>query len=173
MSGRPIDWRIEPLDRRRHDRSAFSCGAPDLDHYIRALATQDLRRDLSRIFVALALGNQTVAGYYSLSATSFAKDTLPEAQARKLPHYPVPAALLGRLAVDEQWRGRDLGRHLLLDAIDRVHWASAALAVQALVVDARDEQAAAFYARFGFLRFQNNQRRLFLPLATIRRLIDG
>lgn len=166
-------WRVELLDAKVHDRTAFACGASELDRYIREQATQDARRDIARVFVALAPASPKVRGFYTLSAASFRKDALPAAQARRLPHYPVPAVLLGRLAVDETVKGQGLGTHLLMDALNRVVLASQALAVHALIVDARDATAAAFYAKYGFLPFTDGARRLFLPMATVRRLVTG
>lgn len=167
----PDGWVVAPLDGRKHDRSGFSCGAPELDRYIRELATQDIRRDMARVFVASRPDDPTVWGYYSLSAASFCRDGLPQVQARRLPRYPVPAVLLGRLAVDAGAQGAGLGAHLLVDVLVRVLGASQALAVHAVVVEARDEAAAGFYRKFGFLRFEQAPRRLFLPLGTIRRMV--
>ena len=164
-------WRVERLDAKAHDRSAFACGAPELDRYIREQASQDARRDISRIFVALDPALVVVRGFYSLSAASFRRDGLPAAQAKRLPHYPVPAVLLGRLAVDDLAKGRGLGAYLLTDALNRVLLASQALAVHALIVDARDSTALAFYAKYGFIPFTDNARRRFLPLATVRQLV--
>jgi GNAT superfamily N-acetyltransferase len=168
-----LPWRIVALDSGAHDRSAFACGAPDLDRYIREHASQDVKRDVARVFVALESGAATVRGYYSLSAASFQRDSLPAEQARRLPRYPVPAALLGRLAVDESVKGNGLGAFLLMDALNRLLLATQTLAVHALVVDAKDEAAAAFYRKYGFIPFPNDARRLFLPMATIRKLIGG
>lgn len=163
-----------PLDSRTHDRSAFSSGAPEFDRYIREYASQDMRRDVARVFVALESGgDDTVAGYYSLSAESFQKDSLPAGQARRLPHYPVPAALLGRLAVDGRARGRGLGAWLLMDALQRVLLASQTLAVHAVIVDARDDTAAAFYRKYGFIPFSDDARQRLLPMTTIRRLAEA
>lgn len=166
-------WHVVPLDSKAHDRSAFSCGAPELDRYIREQASQDVRRDLARVFVALEGEGLAVAGFYSLSAASFRKEDLSPDQAKRLPHYPIPAVLLGRLAVDERHRGRRLGAFLLMDALDRVLRASTTLAVHAIVVDARDETAAAFYRKYGFVPFPATDRRLFLPMGTVRQLISS
>jgi GNAT superfamily N-acetyltransferase len=171
MTGAPARWRVQPFDGKLHDRSAFSCGAPELDRYIRDHASQDTWREVARIFVATEARSSVVVGYYSLSAASFQKASLPEELARRLPHYPVPAVLLGRLAVDERRQGRGLGAYLLMDALDRIEQASRMLAVQALIVDARDDNAAAFYGRYGFRPFLGDGRRLFLPMAVIRRLV--
>jgi GNAT superfamily N-acetyltransferase len=95
-------------------------GEPALDDYLRRRAAQDVRRRVARALVALERASGTVAGYYTLSAASFARQQLPEAVARRLLHYPVPAAILGRLAVDQRYQGRGLGELMLAGAIKRV-----------------------------------------------------
>jgi GNAT superfamily N-acetyltransferase len=164
-----VHWTVAPFDGKLHDRSSFSCGSPELDRYIREFASQDVRRDIARIFVAIAAGS-SILGYYSLSAASYRRDDLPAEHAQRLPRYPVPAALLGRLAVDESARGQGLGAHLLMDAIERVRLASETMAVHAIIVDALDHGAVAFYRKFGFIAFVEDDRRLFLPMSTIQRL---
>ena len=170
MSQGHAPWRVEALDGKSHDRAAFSCGAPELDRYIREFATQDVKRDVARVFVAVG-ESLRVGGYYSLSAASFRREDLPADQARRLPGYPVPAALLGRLAVDGAAQGKGLGAFLLMDALNRLLLASQTIAIHALVVEARDDAAAAFYRRYGFIPFSGSARRLILPLATLRKLI--
>ena len=120
----------------------------------------------------MALGDAPgkIVGYYSLSAASFEKEELPPALAKRLPHYPVPAAILGRLAVDRTCQGQGLGEILLLDAIRRVVRASATLMVYAVIVDTKNDRAVAFYERYGFRTFASIQRRLFLPLETFEKL---
>jgi predicted GNAT family N-acyltransferase len=114
-----------------------------------------------------------IRGYYTLSAYSIGLSELPEDQARKLPKYPdVPAALLGRLAVDSKSRGLRIGEHILMDAMAKVLEQSATIATYALVVDAKDAQAAAFYARYDFIAFPSNPLRLYLPTATIAQLFE-
>jgi GNAT superfamily N-acetyltransferase len=167
-------WQIVPLDSKLHDRQAFSCGAPELDRYIRDHASQDVKRDVARVFVALQSGASAVYGYYSLSAASFQRDNLPADQAKRLPRYPVPAVLLGRLAVDDGAKGKGLGAFLLMDALNRTLLATQTLAVHAMIVDARDDAAAAFYRKFGFMPFSGEaRRRLFLPMGTIRKLVQS
>jgi ribosomal protein S18 acetylase RimI-like enzyme len=141
-----------------------------LDRYLRAQAGQDMRRRIANCFVAAPLDTTSVAGYYTLSAASIPVVDLPEDVSRRLPRYPViPAALIGRLAVDRQYRRRGLGAALLFDALERAIRADAA--VFAVIVDAKDETAAAFYARYGFRRFASRSQRLFLPIATATKLL--
>ena len=142
---------IEPLGAR-HDRTAFSCGEAALDAYLKTSARQDQRRNVSQTFVALGRGSREILGYYSLSALSIDLGDLPEAIARRLPKYPaVPAALIGRLAVDSRHQGRGLGALLLADAIGRVVRAKRQIVVFAIVVDAIDDNARRFYRHHGFV----------------------
>ena len=154
---------FEPLGAE-HDRSAFTCGEPALDDYLRRRATQDVRRRVARAFVAVDRVSGMLAGYYTLSAASFSRQQLPEADAKRLPHYPVPAAILGRLAIDQRYQGRGLGELALADAIKRVLYASETVAVHAIVVDAMNDRARTFYERFGFVAFKDAPNRLYLPL---------
>ncbi len=157
---------IEPLGND-HDRAAFSCGEPSLDAYIRRQAGQDVRRGVSRVFVAILDDPEQIAGFYTLSATAVEARTLPPELARKLPKHPLPAALIGRLAVDERHQGGELGRYLLMDAFTRAMAASASIALYAVVVDAINEKAQAFYQRYGLTAFPETPNRLFIPLKTV------
>ena len=160
---------VEPLGLR-HDRASFSCGEPLLDHYIRRQASQDVRRRVARVFVASGDLSERIMGYYTLSAASFEKDNLPVELARRLPHYPVPAAVIGRLAVDLHSQRSGLGEILLLDAVHRVVRAGDTIGVYAVVVDALHERASAFYERYGFVSFPSQPLRLYLPLRTFEQL---
>jgi ribosomal protein S18 acetylase RimI-like enzyme len=160
---------IEPL-AAHHDRNEFSCGEPALDAYLRQQAFQDVRRRVAQVFVAVGGERGRIAGFYSLSAASFERHELPDVIAKRLPRYPVPAAVLGRLAVARTRQGHGLGEMLLLDAIRRVIRASASMAVYAIIVDAKNEHAQAFYERYGFRAFHAAPRRLFLPLETVEKL---
>jgi len=154
-----------------HDRPAFFCGVDVLDRYLQNQASQDVRRQIANCFVASPANTHIVAGYSTFSAASIAIVDLPEAETKRLPRYPVlPAALIGRLAVDRQYRGRRLGAVLLFDAIERA--LRAETAVFALIVDAKDTEAAAFYEHHGFWAFVSRPRSLFLPIATATRLLE-
>lgn len=159
---------FESLDRH-HDRAGFSCGVPVLDAYLKTKAGQDMRRDVARVFVATPPQSADIAGYYTLSGFSIALDQLPPDLARKLPPYgELPAALIGRLARDRRWHGQGVGELLLADAIARVVDVAPRLAIYAIVVEAKDENAGAFYRSFGFRPQLSRPNRLFLPLATAR-----
>ena len=151
------------------DTAAFRCGQAPLDEYLCRYASQDVRRNVARIFVATPQDDpRRVAGYFSLSAGSVHCADLPPALAKKLLLYPVPVALVGRLAVDGAFQGKGLGSILLSDACQKVARASAALAVVGMVVDAKDDAAAAFYRHFGFLNLPGRPGRLLLPTTAFR-----
>lgn len=165
MSGAPFS--LSPL-AAEHDRAAFRSGSEPLDRYLHSQATQDVRRRVAACFVALAQG-QRIAGYYTLASASLLLADHPAQTAKKLPRYPtVPAVRMGRLAVDQAYKGRGLGGALLADALDRA--ARAEIAAYALMVDAKDATAAAFYRHHGFIALPDTPRTLFLPLASVRPL---
>lgn len=158
---------IEPLGRR-HDRASFSCGVPQLDRYLARQAGQDVRRRIARVFVAIReSAPDRILGFYTLSALAVAAAELPPEFARRLPKHPIPAALIGRLAVHVSAQGTGVGGMLLMDAIHRTLAAGKDIAVFAMVVDAKDANARSFYKRFGFMPFPRTPRRLFLPLPPI------
>lgn len=162
---------IEQLDRS-HDRTAFVCGVPALDVYLREQAGQDVKRRIGNCFLARDIDSGAIAGYYTLAATGIPITSLPEVETRRLPRYPIlPATLVGRLAVDLRYRRRGIGPVLLVDALRRS--ASAAPAAFALVVEAKDEDAVAFYMKHGFIRFESRPMALFLPIATALRLFGA
>ena len=153
---------VEPL-APRHDRKAFSSGVGALDRYFREQVTQDVRRRATTCYVAVDAAALRVAGYYTLAAAGVPLGEMPEVLAKRLPRYPsVPVARLGRLAVDEAYRGRQLGAVLLWDAASRA--ARSDLGVFALVVDAKDDRVAAFYVHHGFKMFGGQPRQLILSL---------
>lgn len=136
---------------------------------LRRYASQDVRRNLARVFVATPESDASRwAGFFTLSAGSVKSAELPESLTRKLPRYPVPVAFIRRLAVDLQFQGRGLGSILLAEACQKVVQASAVLAVAGIVVDAKDEAASAFYRHFGFVALPSHSARLLLPAGAFR-----
>ncbi len=158
---------IEPLNRY-HNRTVFNCGIESLDRYLQHQSNQDTKRRISRVFVARTPQNKTsILGYYTLSAVSIDLSVLPGNIAKKLPRHPIPAALIGRLAIDVSAQGKGIGKILLSNAIKRTLAVSDDIAIYAMVVDAINQQAASFYKRYGFTRLANGGTRLFLPLRSL------
>lgn len=157
-------FRITPLGKE--DRSGFHCGSAPLDRYFVSQAGQDVRRRMTACFIAINRATDIIAGYYTLSAADIPATDVPEELTRRLPRYPtIPAARLGRLAVDERFRGAGLGGALLSDAIERA--GRTEIAVHAMVVEAKDENAAAFYRHHGFATYGSAPRMLIAPLHTL------
>ena len=165
-------FRVTLLDKA-HDRSAFKSGAEPLDRYFHQQVSQDIRRRVTACFVALhgPQGEDSrIAGFYTLASTSVLLADLPPETGKKLPRYPsVPAIRMGRLAVDENFKGQGLGGALLADALARA--ARADIAAFALVVDAKDDAAASFYLHHGFIALPDSPLTLFLPLAMVTSIL--
>ena len=164
-----VCFTIERLDSG-HDRTKFSCGVEALDNYFCKQVGQDVRRRVTACYVAVEIDTGTIAGYYTLAAGSVPLADVPEQLAKRLPRYQtVPVARLGRLAVHLDYRHRKLGAALLWDAVMRA--IKSEVAVFALVVDAKDDQAVSFYQHHGFLKFGSLPKQLILPLTN--RIIGG
>lgn len=165
-------FRIQPLGRD-HDRAAFSCDEEPLDLYLKHQARQDVERSLAAVFVLLDPQADRIAGYYSLSALSIDSNDLPPDIHRKLPRYPIPVTLIGRLAIDTDYQGQRLGTALLFDALKRAHGQRTQIGAMAVVVNAKHAKARAFYEHHEFRRFSVNEFRLFLTMKSIGMLLDG
>jgi GNAT superfamily N-acetyltransferase len=144
-------WIIEPFDKRRHDRTGFSCGNASLDQWLVTKISQFEKKDLARTYVLLEQDQRTIKGYYSLSNHTVVYDSLPEDQARGLPRIDIPVVLIGRLAIDQAVQRQKLGEFLLLDALRRAEYLSHKIGIRAVEVDAIDENARRFYQKYGFL----------------------
>ncbi len=161
-------FRLEALSDA-HNRTAFQCGVEALDRYFREQATQDIRRRISNCFVGVERATGEIAGCYTLATSGIPNTDLPSHVTKRLPHM-IPAVQVGRLAVDLRYRGRKLGSGLLADAA--VRSARADPAAFTLLVDAKDEDAAAFYRKHGFKSLSSRPLTLFLPIATALKLFS-
>ncbi|RUS93608.1 hypothetical protein DSM106972_095980 [Dulcicalothrix desertica PCC 7102] len=160
-----FDYFVESLSKQ-HDRGAFCCSIEALDRYLKQQALQDVRKLVAAPFVLIEKNSGAIAGYYTLCATSIKINELPTEIVKKLPKYPdVPATLLGRLAVDQNYRNKGLGEALLMDALKRC--LKNEIATMAVVVSAKDDRARSFYEHYDFIRFPDYLYRLFLPMTTI------
>lgn len=158
-------FRVEVL-RADHDRAGFSSGSGPLDRYFQEQASQDARRRTSACYVAVDTESGSIAGYYTLAAAGVPLTDIPVTMAKKLPRYPsVPVARLGRLAVATRFQGRQLGAALLWDAALRA--SRSEVAIFALVVDAKDDAAEAFYRHHGFIKLGMSSRQFVFPLANL------
>jgi GNAT superfamily N-acetyltransferase len=157
----------ERYDAARYDVAGFSCGNELLDRWLARYAGQNQRRDAARTFV-VATTDQRVYGYYTLLAGQLDHhEATPETSKGLSQHFPIPVAILARLAVDVDQQGHGIGAALLNDALLRVVRASEQVAVHAVVVHAVDESASSFYERFGFRALSEAPRTLMVTVAAL------
>jgi len=161
---------LYPIDRlaKSHNRKTFSSGVEALDDYLKLYALQNDKKRVALAYVAL--DNKRVAGYYTLSNASVTLSEMPEAMAKRLPAYPVPAVRIGRFAVDQSVQGRGLGEQMLVDSLSRIVGASDIFAAFAVIIDA-NEQSVGFYKKYGFIQSRHQPLTLFLPVKTITQVL--
>lgn len=166
-------YQVEPLDKHKHNREAFSCGVVELDSYLRERAGQDIARKVAVVYVLCEVDSFCIAGYYTLSMNAINFTDLPPKVIKKLrlPRYPaLPASLIGRLAVDVTYQGRGIGRRLLVDALQRCLRVSNEFGTMAVTVDAKGDDSRRFYEGFGFRRFPEREYSLYMPMVEIAQL---
>jgi GNAT superfamily N-acetyltransferase len=157
----------ERYDQARHDVASFTCGKEVLDRWLHRYAGQGERRDATRTFV-VADKSGAVGAYYTLVAGQIEHAEVTEAVRKGLSRrFPIPAAILARLAVDVHGQGQGLGARLLCDALVRVCRAAQDVAVRAVVVHAIDDPAVSFYKHFGFRSLSETPRTLMVTLAEL------
>ena len=151
-----------------HQRGSFDCGHAQLNDFLQRQAGQLARKGFGKTYVALADDGLRVTGFFTLSAGQVKSSALsPDL---KLPRYPVPMLRLGRLAVDQDAQGQGLGQRLLGFALQIALEFSERVGLYAVVVDAKNEQAKAFYTSFGFIATVSDPLCLYLPMVTLQRL---
>lgn len=167
MNDRPA--LTERYDPARHHVADFASGREPLDRWLMRYAGQGERRDATRTFVTTGKDG-TVRGYYTLLVGQVEHEDATEAVRKGLSrHFPIPVAILARLAVDLRSQGRGLGARLLDDALKRVCRAAQEVAVRAVVVHLIDDEAAGFYTRFGFRGLSATPRTMMVTLAELHK----
>jgi len=160
-------WHEEPISKR-HNRDAFDCGEETLNKFLRRYARKSHELGGAKTFLAIKDDNQeTVLGYHSLCPASIEYAGTPEILKRGLARYDVPAFRLARLAVDRSAQGQGLGGQLLLAAGRRCLLVSAEVGGVALLIDAKNEKVARWYAGYGAIPLLDAPLSLLLPLVTI------
>ena len=168
-----LNLKIEPLGSH-HNRAGFACGVESLDRYFKTQAKQDVKRKINGVFVLVDPREPAkVLGYYTLCATALAQGDVPVAARKHVPRYPlVSATLVGRLAVVGHQQRQGLGALLLADAVKRAYASASSIGSSVLIVDAINEQAAAFYEANGLVRLPDSLR-LILPMQAIAKLVES
>jgi GNAT superfamily N-acetyltransferase len=159
--------RIEKL-RPDHGVAGFDCGSEALNRFLARFALTSQQAGAAQTYVAVS--EQTVVGYYSLTVGEVAYDDAPSRLSKGLAHHPVPIMLLARLAVSVGWQGRGLGAGLLKDAMQRTLSAADIAGIRAFAVHAKDENARRFYEHFGFAPSPTDPLHLFLLIKEIKRI---
>lgn len=153
----------EPLTAA-HDVSAFSCGKPTLDHWLKTRALANQEKGFTAVVVVHDAGR--VVGYYGLAPTAVVPSILPRTIRTGQPPNPVPCLLLGQLATDTEWAGQGIGTGLMKHALQRCVQAARLVGGRALMVNAVDEEAARFWQRHGFMPSRDD------PLVLLRAISD-
>ena len=167
-----MEWLFYPVDDRRLIRNRFDCGIPELNEYLKKYARQNHQKGIASTWVAVSKDETwQVAGYYSLSMAEIKRESLPTADRKGLPRYPLPAIRIGKLAVTRSRQGQRLGETLLVDAFNRGIRISKEIGVLGITVDSLNEQAKAFYLKYGFIPLEDNKYSLFLPMKRILKIL--
>jgi GNAT superfamily N-acetyltransferase len=162
-----IAWHEEPINKK-HDREGFDCGEEALNEFLRRYARKSHERGGAKTFLAIEdAGSKSILGFYSLSPASLDYARTPEITRRGLARYDVPGFRLARLAVDRRWQGRGIGGQLLLAAGRRCLLAAAEVGGVVLVIDAKNEKVAGWYASYGAVALLDSPLSLLLPLDII------
>ncbi len=154
-----------------HRRDDFDCGNEALNEFLRRYARQQQDRGFSRTYVALGEDGLTVRAFVSVAVGQVGAASFPAEL--KLPRYPVPVFRVGRLAVDRRVQGAGLGAVLMRFALNLALDLAGRVGIHAVVVDAKDETARAYYRRLGFIAFRDAPLSLFLPLVSLRKAAPG
>lgn len=147
-----------------HDLAEFACGHDELNEWLQKRALKSDARS-ARTYV-ICVGNRVI-GYYCLAAGATTREHLATAKLRQNLPPQVPVIVIGRLAIDDAFRGQGLGGDLLRDALKRALAAAQAIGVRGVLVHAIDDNAVGFYKKYGFLESPINPRTLILPVETV------
>jgi GNAT superfamily N-acetyltransferase len=160
-------WREEAITKK-HDRTSFDCGDADLNTFLHRYARQSHDQGGAKTFLSINEADGSILGFYSLSPASLTYSRTPEILRRGLAQHDVPGFRLARLATNLAVQGQGLGGQLLLAAGRRCLSAAAEVGGVMLVIDAKNDRAAAWYGSYGATVLEDAPHTLVLPLATIR-----
>ncbi len=168
---------IQPFDPKAHDRTAFSCGVPQIDNYLKLTAKKGSKADVVRVWVIVATDNK-IAGFYGINMHAIDVKEMPAAYAKKaMKHGTLPAAFIAMIGVDETQQGNGIGSVLMADALSRIARVSNDIGTCVVVLDVFDDGDAdtvarrkTYYEEFGFIALPDQPLRLFMPVQTAREL---
>ncbi len=149
----------------------FSSDIKELDEYLKRFAKGNHKKNIGKTFVLLH--EEKVIGFYTISMAIIDFNEISEELRKGLPRYSIPVARIGRLAVDVEHQGKNMGKLLLMDAFERIMEASTSIAAYAIVVDAKNERSKKFYERFGFFSYEENPMSLYIPMQTVEKILNS
>ncbi|MCY7337088.1 MAG: GNAT family N-acetyltransferase [Chamaesiphon sp.] len=162
--------KIIELLNKSHDREQFDCGVEVLNQFLRSTARQHIQKGISRTFVLIEQDlSQSIIGFFTLTICEVRREKLPGSIAKKYPSQ-VPGVKLARLAVARQWQRQGIGEILMVEAMQRALLVADTAGGIGLFVDAKDEVAHSYYARYGFITLEDNPLEMFLSLSLLRTL---
>ena len=159
--------RVEKL-RPDHPVQDFDCGREELNRYLHRYALPNQQAGAAQTYIGM--DGEAIAGYHTLTVGSVTPEASPERMKKGLARHPIPIMLLARLAVDQRWRGQNVGKALLRDAMLRTLQAAEIAGIRALAVHAIDEEARRFYQHFDFIPSPTDPLHLFVLLKDVRHL---
>ena len=155
------------LDKTKHDRNNFNCEITALNHYFKAMASQQAKKDNTRTFVLEdTTNNSQVIGFYTLTMTPIELRSLPS-RLQKKHQSSTSGGLIARLGVDLKYKGQGFGEWLLIDALAKLLGASDSVAFPVIIVEAKDGSKH-FYEKYGFTAFKDDESKLFITIADVR-----
>jgi len=182
MTTKSWSERFIELDKAKHDRVSFDCGELELNHFIKTRALKHMKSGVSRTMILpsaslLPNGKYSICSFYTIAPSSISRNTLPEAIAKKLPHYPIPVFLLAQLAVHKNEQHSGLGKITLIKALEYLYEINSHMRAFAIIVDCLNSNSDAenFYRKFGFEKLYLNQGRvrLFIPMKKVTELFSA
>ncbi|HWF08882.1 MAG TPA: hypothetical protein VG297_10475 [Bryobacteraceae bacterium] len=161
-----LAWHEEPI-LKKHDRKSFDCGDPAMNEFLHRYARQSHESGAAKTFLAIDnKDNKTIPGFYSLAPGALTHADTPETVRRGLARHDVPGFRLARIGIDIRWQGQGLGGQLLAAAARRCLLAAAEVGGVVLIIDAKNDRAARWYATYGAVPLGNKPLTLLMPLAT-------
>lgn len=152
--------------RKGDNKHTFACGNDTLNRYFKTRLSQDIKRNLAAGYVLWDESKATVAGYFTVSAVHVILQDVPGNDKLKLPYDELPFLLLGRLAVDDKYKGQGIGKHLMMAVFQLALELQDKIGLWGIAVDPINDQATTFYQRLGFDQLKNDNR-MFISLKTI------
>jgi ribosomal protein S18 acetylase RimI-like enzyme len=164
--------RVEPFDRKRHDRTAFSCGVERIDNFLKITAGNHTDHDHGKIYVACETASDTVLGFYAIAPHCVDLSALSEEARRRLPNQPkISAIYLSMVGVGTLFQGRGLGTFLMMSALKKCVEGADIMGGHFVVLDAINEDAARMYRRIGFVDLPSQTNRMLIAMRTVRKAV--